>query len=106
MACDLLDYLDLDDAMKVGDIGRIQDHLLFRFVGGGNKNYAMEILELLQGIHCEWPSDLRYAGLGCYNLLLIEASQGLHSPVLLACKSNGKVGWIPSNRPCTGAQHL
>jgi len=62
MARDLLDYLEFDESMKIGDIRRIQDllpQLLFRFVGGTNKNYALEILELLQGLHREWPPDLR-----------------------------------------------
>jgi hypothetical protein len=62
MARDLLDYIHLDDAIKTGDVGSIQDmlpRLLFRFVGGKNKNYAIEMLELLQGLHKEWPDDLR-----------------------------------------------
>lgn len=62
MARDLLDYLHLDDAIKAGDVGSIQDmipRLLFRFAGGKNKNYAIEMLELLQGLHKEWPDDLR-----------------------------------------------
>ena len=29
--------------------------LLYRFVGGGNQKYAIEVLELLQGLHKEWP---------------------------------------------------
>jgi hypothetical protein len=33
--------------------------LLFRFIGGGNSNYAKEILELLQGLEKEWPEDLK-----------------------------------------------
>lgn len=62
MARDLLDYIHLNDAIKAGDVGSIQDmipRLLFRFVGGKNKNYAIEMLELLQGLHREWPADLR-----------------------------------------------
>jgi hypothetical protein len=62
LARDLLDYIDLDEAMQVGDVGRMEDHLprlLFRFAGGHNKNYTIEILELLQGLHREWPPDLR-----------------------------------------------
>jgi len=62
MARDLLDYVDFDDAIKTGDIGRIQDllpQLLFRFAGGKNKNYATELLELLQGLLKEWPDDLK-----------------------------------------------
>ena len=59
----MLNYLELDDAMKVSDVGRMQDilpRLLFRFAGGKNKNYTIEVLELLQGLQCEWPDDLKY----------------------------------------------
>ena len=55
---DVLPYLELRDAMKHGDVGRMEDLLpilLFRFVGGGNPKYAIEILELLQGLQQEWP---------------------------------------------------
>jgi hypothetical protein len=59
---DILDYLILNNAIRTGDIGCIEDLLpclLFRFVGGSNSKYAIEILELLQGMHKEWPSDLQ-----------------------------------------------
>ena len=59
---DLLEYLELDLAIKVGDVGRMEDmlpRLLFRFIGGKNHKYAVEILELLQGLHREWPEDIR-----------------------------------------------
>jgi hypothetical protein len=62
MARDLLDYVNFDAAIKTGDVGTLQDllpRLLFRFIGGKNKNYAIEILELLQGLHREWPPDLK-----------------------------------------------
>jgi hypothetical protein len=62
MARDLLDCLDLDEAIKLGDVGRMEDllpRLLFRFVDGKNKNYALEILELLQGLHHEWTPELK-----------------------------------------------
>ncbi|KAH9916714.1 uncharacterized protein BXZ73DRAFT_53621 [Epithele typhae] len=55
---DILPYFDLREAIRCGDVGRMQDllpTLLFRFSGGGNNKYAAEILELLQKIHCEWP---------------------------------------------------
>jgi hypothetical protein len=61
---DLLDYSNLDDAMQTGDVGRMVDlipRLLFRYHGGRNWKYAIEILELLQGLNREWPDDLRYA---------------------------------------------
>lgn len=59
---DLLDYFELDEAMRAGDVGRMEDmlpRLLFRFVGGGNNKYAIEILELLQGLHREWTEEVR-----------------------------------------------
>ena len=61
---DLLDYFELDEAMRVGDVGRMEDmlpRLLFRFIGGGNNKYAVEILELLQGLHREWTEEVRLA---------------------------------------------
>lgn len=62
MARDLLDYVLLDRAISSGDIGLLEDllpELLFRYVGGGSGNYTVEILELLQGLHHEWPVDLK-----------------------------------------------
>src|ERR1700722_10200890 len=59
---DILDYLLFDDAIKTGDIGTIQDllpRLLLRFIGGGNSKYAIEVLELIQGLYREWSDDLR-----------------------------------------------
>jgi hypothetical protein len=70
MARDLLVYLELDAAIKIGDVGRIQDilpRLLFRFVGGKNKNYAIEILELLQALHRERPTEFKFAF--CFSFL-------------------------------------
>ncbi|KAJ6605011.1 hypothetical protein B0H10DRAFT_2167150 [Mycena sp. CBHHK59/15] len=59
---DVLPYLQLRDAIKVGDIGRMQDllpTLLFRFAGGNNSKYAIEVLELLQGLNREWPDEIK-----------------------------------------------
>jgi hypothetical protein len=59
---DILDYLCLNDALSSGDVGIIQDllpRLFFRFAGGTNSKYAIEVLELLQGLYREWPEDLR-----------------------------------------------
>ncbi|EKM48930.1 uncharacterized protein PHACADRAFT_214588 [Phanerochaete carnosa HHB-10118-sp] len=59
---DILDYLELDDAIKTGDVGRVRDllpRLLFRFLGGGHTNYVIEMLELIQALECEWPEDLK-----------------------------------------------
>ncbi len=62
MARDLLDYMLLDQAISSGDIRLLEDlvpRLLFRYIGGGSSNYTIEILELLQGLHREWPTDLK-----------------------------------------------
>ncbi|KAJ3765421.1 hypothetical protein FB446DRAFT_655330 [Lentinula raphanica] len=59
---DVMPYLDLRDAIKKGDVGRMENllpTLLLRFVGGGNSNYAAEVLSLLQGLYQEWPPEIR-----------------------------------------------
>ncbi|KAJ8481719.1 hypothetical protein ONZ51_g5810 [Trametes cubensis] len=59
---DALYYLLLDGAMRQGDVGLMEDllpHLFFRFSGGGNHKYAVEILELLQGLHREWTDEVK-----------------------------------------------
>jgi hypothetical protein len=59
---DLLDYVNLDDVIRTGDVGRmlkLLPHLLFWYHGGRNWKYAIELLELLQGLNREWPEDLR-----------------------------------------------
>ncbi|KAJ3818577.1 hypothetical protein F5880DRAFT_1682852 [Lentinula raphanica] len=59
---DVLPYLDLRDAIRKGDVGRMENllpMLLFRFIGGGNSNYAGEVLSLLQGLRQEWPPEIR-----------------------------------------------
>jgi hypothetical protein len=59
---DLLDYDNLDDAMHTGDVGRMVKflpRLLFRYHGGRNWKYAIELLEMLQGLNREWPDDLK-----------------------------------------------
>ncbi len=59
---DILDFVDFDNAMKVGDVGRMEDllpRLLFRFVGGKHKNYTGELLDLLQAFLYEWPPELK-----------------------------------------------
>ena len=58
---DALQYIVLDHTIHHGDVGLMEDmlpHLLFRFIGGQNSKYANEILELLQGLHREWPADV------------------------------------------------
>lgn len=59
---DILTYLDLDDAMRTGDVGRMKlllPRLLFRYHGGNNSKYTLELLELLQGLYREWPENLQ-----------------------------------------------
>ena len=58
---DMLQYVILDDAISRGNVGimeKMLPHLLFRFIGGRNTNYTKEVLELLQGLHAEWPPDV------------------------------------------------
>jgi hypothetical protein len=60
---DILQYVILGQAIQSGDIGLMEDMLvtlLFRFSGGGNGKYAVEVLELLQNLHREYPAELRY----------------------------------------------
>jgi hypothetical protein len=59
---DVLQYVVLDQAVKHGDVGLMEDflpHLLFRFLGGNNSKYANEILELLQALQREWPQEIK-----------------------------------------------
>ncbi|TRM57981.1 hypothetical protein BD626DRAFT_614228 [Schizophyllum amplum] len=58
---DALRFVVLGEALKRGDVGTMEDMLPFlayRFSGGNNNKYCIEILELLQGIHKEWPDDV------------------------------------------------
>jgi hypothetical protein len=62
MTKDLLDWIVLQDAMKLGDTGLMKaslPRLLFRFLGNGNSNYAHEMLEALQGFVHEWSEGLQ-----------------------------------------------
>lgn len=59
---DCLHYVTLVRAIKTGDVGIMEamlPHLLFRFVGGGHKKYAGEVIELLQALNRELPLDVR-----------------------------------------------
>ncbi|RDX45838.1 hypothetical protein OH76DRAFT_1457458 [Lentinus brumalis] len=61
-SADILTYFDLREAIRIGDVGRMEDllpQMLFRFVGGGNPKYASEVLELLQKLRREWPEEVR-----------------------------------------------
>ncbi|KAJ7859442.1 hypothetical protein B0H13DRAFT_2237511 [Mycena leptocephala] len=58
---DVIPFILLRSAVRNGDIGIMEDMiplLLYRFVGGRNSNYAIEMLELLQGLHREWPIEI------------------------------------------------
>ncbi|KAJ3546980.1 hypothetical protein NMY22_g1840 [Coprinellus aureogranulatus] len=58
---DALHFIILDKAVKQGDVGLMEKMLptlLFRFVGGGNGKYAVEVLELMQSLHREWPKEV------------------------------------------------
>ncbi|KAK7059555.1 hypothetical protein R3P38DRAFT_3167995 [Favolaschia claudopus] len=59
---DVLPYILLRTAIKRGDVGLMEDmipHMLFRFIGGKHNKYAIEMLELLQGLHRDWPPEVR-----------------------------------------------
>ncbi|KAI0694257.1 hypothetical protein C8T65DRAFT_744451 [Cerioporus squamosus] len=61
-ARDAMDYRLLRDTIKCGDVRTIEDlllRLLFRFLGSSNKNYVIEVCQLLQGLNKEWPDDLK-----------------------------------------------
>jgi hypothetical protein len=57
---DVAVYIELGAAIKAGDIGRIK-HMLPLIVlmmhGGGNTNYALELLRLLYGIRHLWTDE-------------------------------------------------
>ncbi|KAJ7260768.1 hypothetical protein C8J57DRAFT_1072247 [Mycena rebaudengoi] len=58
---DVLPYIMLRAAVKHGDVGLMEDmipQMLFRFIGGNNNKYVTEMLELLQGLHREWPPEV------------------------------------------------
>lgn len=58
---DVLHFIVLDRAVKEGDVGlmeKLLPTLLFRFIGGGNGKYALEILEVMQGLYREWPKEV------------------------------------------------
>ncbi|KIJ10153.1 hypothetical protein PAXINDRAFT_164295 [Paxillus involutus ATCC 200175] len=55
---DVLHYIMLDQAIKHGDVALMEamvPTLLFQFTGGRNSKYVIEMLELWQGLHKEWP---------------------------------------------------
>jgi hypothetical protein len=57
-----LEYLVLDDAIKHRYVDGMEDllpSLLYRFQGGDNKLYAIEVAELLQKLNKEWIGDVK-----------------------------------------------
>ena len=60
---DLLEYAITHKlAISRGDVGLVEALIprrLLRYAGGGHTNYTVELLELLQGLHKEWGSDIR-----------------------------------------------
>jgi hypothetical protein len=63
MTTDLLDWVLLGRAIKMGDVGLMKcmlPRLFYRFHGGSNPNYAIEIAKVMQGFAHEWPEDLQY----------------------------------------------
>ncbi|GJE93029.1 hypothetical protein PsYK624_091880 [Phanerochaete sordida] len=65
---DVLPYFALQNAIRSGDVGLLEKllpHFFFRFCGTSNNKYAIEILELLQGLHREWPENVRYVIIQC-----------------------------------------
>lgn len=58
---DVIPFVLLRSAVKHGDVGFMEDmipFMLYRFIGGKNSNYTGEMLELLQGLHREWPPEI------------------------------------------------
>ncbi|KAF9899125.1 hypothetical protein EC991_009576 [Linnemannia zychae] len=57
---DVAVYIELGDAIKLGDIGRIRSILptiTLMMHGGGNTNYARELLRLLYGMRHTWTVE-------------------------------------------------
>lgn len=59
---DVLYYITRDQAIQNGDVGLMEDlllYLLYRFIGSGSSNYAIEIIEMLQAFHWEWLPEVK-----------------------------------------------
>ncbi|KAG9118323.1 hypothetical protein FRC07_007220, partial [Ceratobasidium sp. 392] len=62
MTRDLMTHWDLNDAVKHGYVGHMEDllpELLIYFTGGRNKNYARQMYELLQLMYHETTPAIR-----------------------------------------------
>ncbi|KAF4587086.1 hypothetical protein EYR40_011107 [Pleurotus pulmonarius] len=88
---DVLVYLELRSAIRTGDVGRIEDllpTLLFRFAGGGNSKYAIEVLETLQGLRQEWTPEVRTYVKHCCWLLTTSGKENGFLPYDLGQEHN------------------
>jgi hypothetical protein len=57
----ILQYIVLDHTVEEGDVGLMEYMLPLLYVwfsGGGNGKYAIEMLEVLQGLHREWTEEI------------------------------------------------
>ncbi|KAF8833153.1 hypothetical protein BDN67DRAFT_917538, partial [Paxillus ammoniavirescens] len=90
---DVLHYIVLDQAIKHGDVALMEamvPTLLFRFTGGRNSKYAIEMLELLQGLHKEWPPAVQdFVREHCW-LVNFKGKPNLFLPIDMAQEHNIK----------------
>ncbi|KAL1746003.1 hypothetical protein HDZ31DRAFT_35118 [Schizophyllum fasciatum] len=77
---DIIHYIVLNEAIKRGDVGTMEDilpFLLIRFIGGNNNKYCIEILELMQGLYREWPEPVcRFVREHCWLVNMSGAPNG------------------------------
>ncbi|KAI5891102.1 uncharacterized protein SCHCODRAFT_02580387 [Schizophyllum commune H4-8] len=77
---DVVHYMVLNEAIKRGDVGTMEDmlpFLLFRFIGGNNNKYCIEVLELMQGLYREWPEPIcRFVREHCWLVNMSGTAQG------------------------------
>ncbi|KAF8914559.1 hypothetical protein BGZ58_005699, partial [Dissophora ornata] len=61
---DALIYIELAAAIKIGDVGRIEEMLRWitvAFQAGGTRNYAQELLHLHCALHHSWSKEMKDA---------------------------------------------
>ncbi|TDL27181.1 hypothetical protein BD410DRAFT_714083 [Rickenella mellea] len=59
---DVLRFFDMSEAIRTGDVGIMEQHiphLIFRFAGGNNSKYLIELFELFQALRKEWPENVK-----------------------------------------------
>ncbi|KLO05451.1 hypothetical protein SCHPADRAFT_839364 [Schizopora paradoxa] len=90
---DAINFVILDRAIREGDVG-IMEHmlpaLLFRFLGGRNSKYTLEILELLQCLEIEYPDELKHAVTDFCWLGNFKGKRDTHVPLDMAQEHNIK----------------